>query len=220
MEENVMTAPGKADAFAYRSQAVLAGVLLILPVSYFCLDREVAALAHPYHEAPFFVGLTYFAAPLTPAAVIFAAIIGARALARRGLTERESNILRVSCAVLIAGALTHQLKDAFGRTWPETWVNGNPSYFSNGTYGFFPFHGGQGWRAFPSGHMTVAAAVAGTVWHFGRGLRWLGAALALAVAIGLLGADYHWLSDVMAGAMIGFATGAVAAKIGRDWARV
>jgi len=39
--------------------------------------------------------------------------------------------------------------------------------------------------------------------------------LALAVAVGLLGADYHWLSDIMAGAIVGVATGVAAAKIGR-----
>jgi membrane-associated phospholipid phosphatase len=39
--------------------------------------------------------------------------------------------------------------------------------------------------------------------------------LALAVAIGLLGADYHWLSDIVAGATVGVATGVAAAKIGR-----
>ena len=40
--------------------------------------------------------------------------------------------------------------------------------------------------------------------------------LALAVAIGLLGADSHWLSDIVASAIVGVATGVVAAKIGRD----
>jgi hypothetical protein len=39
-------------------------------------------------------------------------------------------------------------------------------------------------------------------------------ALVLAVVIGLLGADYHWLSDIMAGAVLGGATGAAAARVG------
>ena len=35
------------------------------------------------------------------------------------------------------------------------------------------------------------------------------------VAIGPLGANCHWLSDIVAGAIVGVATGVVAAKIGR-----
>ena len=112
--------------------------------------------------------------------------------------------------------MTNELKDVFGRTWPETWVNNNPSYFTNGTYGFFPFHGGQGWRAFPSGHTTAIAAAAGAAWCLWPKHRRLGVPLALAVAIGLLGANYHWLSDILAGAIVGVTTGVVAAKVGRD----
>jgi len=44
-----------------------------------------------------------------------------------------------------------------------------------------------------------------------RRIHWLCVILALAVAIGLLGADYHWLSDIMTGAIVGVPTGIVAA---------
>ena len=199
---------------------LVASLLLALPASYFFLDRQLAALTHPYHDAPFFVGLTYFAAPLTPVGALLAGVLGAKVLAGGALTERQDKLLRVCCAILIAGVVTNQLKDVFGRTWPETWVNDNPSYFSNATYGFFPFHGGQGWRSFPSGHASAISALAGAVWTLWPRLRWLAVAMALAVAVGLLGADYHWLSDVMAGATIGFATGAVAAKIGGEPRRI
>jgi membrane-associated phospholipid phosphatase len=113
--------------------------------------------------------------------------------------------------------LKEELKWAFGRTWPETWIRAspNPSYFGNGTYGFFPFHGGQGYASFPSGHTTAITAFAGAVWILWPKLRWLALALALAVAIGLLGADYHWLSDIIAGAIVGGSTGIAAARLGR-----
>jgi membrane-associated phospholipid phosphatase len=44
-------------------------------------------------------------------------------------------------------------------------------------------------------------------------LRWRGVALAAAVAIGLLGANYHWLSDIIAGAIVGVTTGWATARI-------
>ncbi len=190
---------------------------MVLALSYFFLDRQFAVVLHSYTRGvPFFVWLTYIASPLVPLASILAAVIGGRALVRGYMTQTESALLGASCAILIAGVLTNELKDVFGRTWPETWVNNNPSYFSNRTYGFFPFHGGQGWRAFPSGHTTAIAAAAGAAWCLWPKHRWLGVPLALAVAIGLLGANYHWLSDILAGAIVGVTTGVVAAKVGRD----
>lgn len=217
MDNRVVEARDLKGGSAARTAVVFAAIILAMTLSYFFLDRQLAVFLHTYlNGAPLFVWLTYVVNPLAPAASIIAAFIGARALARGSLTHNESALLRLSCAILIAGVLTHELKEVFGRTWPETWVDRNPSYFGNGTYGFFPFHGGRGYAAFPSGHTTAAAAFAGAVWSLWPRLRWLGVALVLIEAIGLLGADYHWLSDIMAGATVGVATGLVAARIGRS----
>ena len=217
MDQEVIGRPARTNSRILRAASVSALLIVVLTLSYFFLDRQFAALMHSYTRGvPFFVWLTYIASPLAPLASILAAFIGGRALLRGHLTQRKSALFRASCAILIAGVLTNELKDVFGRTWPETWVNNNPSYFGNGTYGFFPFHGGQGWRAFPSGHTTAAAAAAGAAWCLWPDHRRLAVALAFAVAIGLLGADYHWLSDVMGGAIVGATTGVVAARISRD----
>jgi len=217
MDQEVFGRPAKTNSQIAGAALVSAILIVVLVLSYFFLDRQFAAVLHSYTRGvPFFVWLTYIASPLAPLASILAAVIGGRALVRGYMTQKESALLRASCAILIAGVLTNELKDVFGRTWPETWVNNNPSYFSNGTYGFFPFHGGQGWRAFPSGHTTAIAAAAGAAWCLWPKHRWLGVPLALAVAIGLLGANYHWLSDILAGAIVGVTAGVVAAKVGRD----
>ena len=216
MDQEAVERPTRTNSPLGRAAVVSLILIAVVTLSYFFVDRQLAIVLHPYtNGVPFFVWLTYIASPLAPSASILAAFIGARALARDRLTETESAFLRASCAILIAGVLTFELKEVFGRTWPETWINNNPSYFGNGTYGFFPFHGGQGYRAFPSGHTTAIAAAAGAAWCLWRKIRWLCVILALAVAIGLLGADYHWLSDIMAGAVVGVTTGVVAAKIGR-----
>ena len=52
------------------------------------------------------------------------------------------------------------------------------------------------------------------------GLRWLRwrALYAIVIAlpiIGLIGADYHWISDIIAGGALAAAIGVVAARIGR-----
>jgi membrane-associated phospholipid phosphatase len=202
---------------AARVALIFAGLFALVALSYVFLDREVASGLRPYtHGVQIFVWMTYIVNPLIPLASLAAAFIGARALLRGWLTPAESLFLRICCALLVAYVLKDQLKYLFGRTWPETWINNNPSFFGNGTYGFFPMHGGPGYASFPSGHTTLIATVAGALWFLVPKLRWLGVALVLAVAAGLLGADYHWLSDIMAGAVLGVTTGVVAARIGRS----
>ncbi len=189
----------------------------LVALAYLFADRQLAGELRPYLKGDrLFPWLTYISNVLAPLASIGAIFIGARVLVRGSLTPFEAAVLRISCAILIAWALKEELKWAFGRTWPETWIKGNPnpSYFGNGTYGFFPFHGGQGYASFPSGHTTAITAFAGALWFLWPKLRLLGVALVLAVVIGLLGADYHWLSDIMAGAILGGTTGIAAARIG------
>ena len=201
-------------------QAFLVYAVLFASVAlaYFFADRQLATLLRPHLQGiRFFPWLTYAADPLAPLSGIGVAVAAARALARGTILPWEMALLRVGCAILIAWALKEQLKWVFGRTWPETYIRccPNPSYFGDGTYGFFPFRGGQGYASFPSGHTAVVTAFAGAVWIVLPKLRWPGAILALAVAIGLLGANYHWLSDIAAGAILGASTGIAAAKLGR-----
>lgn len=198
---------------------VYSGLFALTALAYFFADRQLAAELKPYlHGLKLFPWLTYIVYPLGLLASLGVAVVAARALARGSLTPAESAVLRVACAILIAWALKEELKFAFGRAWPETWIKccPNPSYFGDGTYGFFPFKGGQGYASFPSGHTTAITALGGSLWFLWPKLRWLGVVLTLAVVIGLLGADYHWLSDIVAGGILGGTTGAVAANIGRQ----
>jgi membrane-associated phospholipid phosphatase len=206
--------PKPVDAnFAARAVLIVVGLIAVVTLSYFFADRQLAEVLRPHFAGiRQFVWLTYLAAPLTPVSLVLVSVIVLRGIVRRSLGPIELGILRGACAILIAGVLTYELKDVFGRTWPETWTNNNPSYFGDGVYGFFPFHGGLGYASFPSGHMTVIGALAGTLWFLWAPMRWLGVALALAVAIGLLGADYHWLSDVIAGSFAGVVTAWAAAR--------
>ena len=201
-----------------RVALVYLGLFALVALSYAFLDRQIASGLRPYtHGVQLFLWLTYIVNPLVPLASIAAAFIGARALARGSLTQAESTLLRICCALLIAYVIKDELKFLFGRTWPETWVNNNPSFFGNpSTYGFFPMHGGAGYMSFPSGHTTLIATVAGALWSLVPQLRWVGVALVIAVAAGLLGADYHWFSDILAGGVLGGTTGLAAAQIGRS----
>ena len=192
-------------------------IAIFAPLSFFFLDRPVAQLSYdnlrPWRKI--FDGLTHIVDPLVSLVLIvfvWALVMVAR---RRPLGPVCEALVRTAAGLCVAVAIKDQLKYAFGRTWPETWTNNNPSFFGNGTYGFFPFHGGQGWYSFPSGHTTAICAVAAALWILWPRGRPLYALVVGLVVIGLLGADYHWLSDIVAGGALGAATGVVAARIGR-----
>ncbi|HZS83317.1 MAG TPA: phosphatase PAP2 family protein [Stellaceae bacterium] len=178
-------------------------------------DRPLAIFAHRHlHGAAIFPALTHIPEVLAGLAALIL-IAFALSRARRRLWGPLGMVL-LRCSVSLAAALMvkDELKYVFGRTWPETWVNNNPSFIGNGTFGFFPLHGGQGWASFPSGHTTTICAIAAVLWVHWPRFRWLYAAVTALVAIGLLGADYHWLSDIIAGGYLGAASGAVAASAG------
>ena len=108
-------------------------------------------------------------------------------------------------SIPVAFEIKEWLKLAFGRTWPETWVANNPSWIGNGSFGFHPFHHGEGWYSFPSGHMTQMSALMTVLWFRIPGLRWLWVTILLLLAIGLFGADFHFIGDMVAGTFLGAA---------------
>lgn len=80
----------------------------------------------------------------------------------------------------------------------------DPAHFN-----FNPFDLKWGLR-FPSGHASANVAVVAALSAFYSDAWWIPASgypLALAIGVGMIEGDYHWLSDVVAGALIGQAIG-------------
>jgi membrane-associated phospholipid phosphatase len=113
---------------------------------------------------------------------------------------------RTATCCLFSFALADQLKNAlkwvFGRPFPETYLN--PAYNS---YEFHWFTGHGAFAAFPSGHMAAAASIISVLWIADGRWRALYLLAALAVGVGLVAADFHFLSDVIAGAFLGAGVG-------------
>ena len=194
-------------------RAALSAVILIgLSIAF--VDRPASTWAHALMHPAFFVGLTHLVDPVLPAALI--GLVAAGIAAACGWRPQACGKTLIACglAAVIAVVIKEQLKFVFGRTWPETWI-GNPSWIGNGAYGFHFFHGGEGWASFPSGHMTMITAPFAVLWQRARRWRCLWAVPILAVAIGLFGADYHFVSDMIAGVYLGTACAAgVVALVG------
>lgn len=183
---------------------------LAVTVSYLWLDRPLATLAHslgPSHTHALFEPLTHIPDPLIPAAVIVFIVLGLAAFAGRALGGFPRVIGACSLSLTMAEATKNQLKFVFGRTWPETWVGNNPSFIHDGVYGFNWLHGGPGYASFPSGHMTATCALISVLWICYPRFKPLYTLVVLAVAVGLIGADFHFLGDVIAGSFVGVSIG-------------
>jgi membrane-associated phospholipid phosphatase len=204
--------------------ATIAFALLVLLCIAF-VDRPVATWMHEnlgderfgwftinYAGVPLKFGP--FALMATPAEVLWplapltAAVMAIAALGVGRPPKGYGRIALALCfSVLVAIPINGSLKFTFGRTWPESWIGRNPSWIRNGVYGFFPFHEGEGWRAFPSGHTMVISAFASVLYVASPKLRPACVALVALVVLGLIGGNYHFVSDTIAGLYFGAGIG-------------
>ena len=194
--------------------AVVIGAAAIT-LSYFFVDRPVAYAVNdnalPSH--PVFEWLTlpppYFQS-WAPAVITLVILRRAWGPFRRW----ERTLLAAAVGVVLADQFRESLGYLFGRYWPGTWTHDNPSLLKDGAYGFHPFHSGPWYGSFPSGHTARTLAPAAVVWVAYPAWRWAAALASAAVAVGLIGMDYHFVGDVIGGGVVGGLVGAWAARLG------
>jgi membrane-associated phospholipid phosphatase len=184
------------------------GTVIAVTVCYLWVDRPIAQFAHDeLHRFQLFEKLTLIPEALTPLAVVAFMVLGLRGLTGGRLSRFQTVMLLSGVSLAVAVIIKDQLKFAFGRAWPETWTRNNPSFIRDGVYGFYPFHGGAGYASFPSGHTTMICTVMTVLWICYPRFRPVYALCMAAVAIGLVGANFHFLSDVIAGGFLGLSAG-------------
>ena len=162
-----------------------------------CLDRSVV-LFFAAHDGLRRVFQACAAPSLLalPAAGLFLCWAALQKLS--GVVRLNPLWLRVSLATLAATAAKDELKWLFGRPWPETWLK-------HGLYSFHPLANSALYGGFPSGHTAYISAPLGVLWVLRPRWRPLYAAVILGVMTGLVGANYHFLSDVLGGLITGTA---------------
>jgi membrane-associated phospholipid phosphatase len=127
----------------------------------------------------------------------------------------QTVLLAISANLIVTTILKQLVKWSCGRYWPETWNQGNPSLIGNGAYGFHPFHYGAAYESFPSGHAAAVCSVLSILWLSYPRWRWLHAIVGGTVCVALVAMNYHFVGDVIAGAMLGSITGVYMTRLFR-----
>src|SRR3954467_3176516 len=195
--------------------AAATGVLTVL-ICYFWIDRPVAFFVYDHHinNIAVFRWLTY----PPPEVQNWSALVLALLVVRRawGPFLQWQKVLLVACiSLIVADDFRISLGDVFGRYWPETWTHDNPSLIGTGTYGFHPFQRGDDVGSFPSGHACRILGFAG-VWMMAMpGTRAIAMVLAVPMLLSLVAMNYHFVSDVIAGSVLGALIAAYAVQLAR-----
>jgi membrane-associated phospholipid phosphatase len=212
-EESAVDDDGVFRQLLGRSLAALLAGAALVALCYFFVDRPVAFFVHDHNLARFsFLAWLTYPPPILQAWA--PALLTGLAVRRAwGPFRRWERTLFAACvSLLVAVQFKDSLKYVFGRYWPDTWVHDNPSLIGGGAYGFHPFHEGSAYGSFPSGHAARTLAVVAVVWVAYPRWRWACVAAAAAVAVGLIGMDYHFVGDVIAGGLVGGLVGVYAAR--------
>ncbi|RTR32913.1 phosphatase PAP2 family protein [Shewanella atlantica] len=164
------------------------------------LDRNIAEFMHLHSQANSLLKL------LSQTPLLLEILAGLAILSCTFKLWRVKSLklaVDLTITLILASITRVSAKYLFGRTWPETWVNDNPSWITDRIEGFHPFAEGLAYNSFPSGHALFTFALATTFWYHLPRYRPLWIAAMCAVFIGQLGQNYHYLGDLLAGATLG-----------------
>ncbi len=208
-----------------RSLWLLSPLALIF-ASILWIDRDLSTWAHDHtvgfgdldftasyrgNEIPVTLA-TLLIAPAEIVSMIYlpCAVVLALFWRYRSPLPRYAWVMLTACiTTCVTLAVKERLKWVFGRSWPESWTGTNPSWIRDGAFGFHYFHSGLDYESFPSGHTAAVAAFLMPFWQYYPRCRPIVIAMIGSVAVGLILGNYHFLSDVLAGAYLGIAMSAL-----------
>jgi membrane-associated phospholipid phosphatase len=193
---------------------ILGGITVV--VCYFFVDRPMAWFVHNHR---FYPDDFLLWPPLVSDWLGYLAVLGIVAVVAWRFWQPggqlQTLLLAIAANLVVTAGIKSLLKWVCGRTWPETWVSNNPSWIADGVYGFHPFHFGKAYQSFPSGHAAATFAVISILWLSRPRWRWLHATVGGTVCVALVGLNFHFVGDVIAGAMLGSITGVYATRLFR-----
>lgn len=195
---------GDRNAFRTLLSAFLATVIATI-VCVFWIDRPVADLVEQHlRHTPFWNAVAIALSPislLVLAALFFLLGCGAWAMSGRPLARWTRAPLLCSWATMWAVAAEIIFKRIFGRGWPD------PTYTQEHLYGFHWLHGTPHWDSLPSGTAAISVAILAVLWNQSPRWRAGGTVIVALLNVAVIVNNYHWVSDVVAGAFLGLTIG-------------
>lgn len=141
------------------------------------------------------------------AALLFLIACGIRVLSGHPLSSWTQTPLLCSWSAMWAVSADIIFKQIFGRLGPDA------AYVQYNHYGFHPFQTRLHWAAFPSGTAAVSAAVVSVLFAINPRSRVVGLFVVVLLSAMVVIMNYHWMSDVIAGAFLGVFIGSSTVRL-------
>jgi membrane-associated phospholipid phosphatase len=120
-------------------------------------------------------------------------------LTRKGIYNKHTRFFQlIAITIPLTFFLKSALKHAVGRINTRFWLR-HPGFKE-----FHWFHGVGNYTSFPSGHVAVFMALAVALWRFYPRYQSTYFGILSVLALALILTNYHFISDVIAGAYLGF----------------
>jgi len=188
----------------------MACVVLVM-VSYLYIDKPLAELMYRHFDIVLYEQirqrLITTSQILHFLVLIFIILLILKKLIFDHLSKLQLTVLAIAINLIVTDNIKDVLKFAFGRYHLIMDVNNMHGWLQSSRQGFHFFNGGASYQSFPSGHAAAVFAAMSIIWIVYP--KWRGFCVISCVAVMscLLIFNYHFLSDVIAGAFLGILTG-------------
>lgn len=184
-------------------------MIILAILSYYYIDIPVANLSYYYTRISSVHLVWLYATYLQPLYFIlspwFIFYLIVRVILKKPILAWHKIALIMVFSMCLTFLINEQIRYIFGRYWPATWFHGNLSLINNNAYGFTWFKMQKEYQAFPSGHTAlIFGAMMPLMWLTSdKKIKWFALFNGLAVGIGLILMCFHFVSDVLIGALVG-----------------
>ena len=177
---------------------LLTAIILFCIASFLFFDAPLAFFFHQFRTSPwhgFWEVVTDAGESqwyLVPSFIVFLAF-------RKRNRQASISALFLFTTTAVSGLVADLLKFIFGRARPNMLLE-------QGIFGFSGLQTAHDWTSFPSGHSTTALCVAVTLSLLLPRFRAIFIPAGVIIALSRMVLDQHYLTDVVAGSMLGVAT--------------